>query len=195
MYSAALALISITVEATLRDILATRGYSFVPGASSADQYEWVDLQVDVDSSSSHFIVHTPGTVAIPPSRFGFELVIRSPELIDHWSSSTIAQAGQLTLSGLGTALNIARNRENIISPEDLTPDFDAVITAVRNNLIHLSGTALDTHLPDYDPLSPGRNYTLRDFLKSSEMVFDIVKNVPQFTNQQYLRLRQQGILI
>jgi len=218
MYSAALAFFSVIVEATLRDILATRGYSFLHGASSTDQFEWVDLQVDLDTSRTHYLVQTPTNVALAPTDFmtsvngqiphsarikrrdrgngnGFELIIRSPELVDHWSSSTISQRGQRTISGLGAALDIARNRENIISAEDLTPDFDTVITTVRNSLIHLSGEALDTHLPDFDSLTPGRNYTLRDFLKSPEMVFDIVTNVPQFANQQYLRLRQQGILI
>ena len=135
MYAAALALLSIVVEATLRGILSTIGYTFQ------------------------------------------------------------AQAAKRRVRGLGAALDIARTQERIIAEEDLTPDFDGVIQAVRNNLVHLSSDALNTHLPDYDNLTPGRQYLLRDFLRSPEMVFDLVNNVPQFVNEQYFRLRQTGHLL
>jgi len=216
MYTAALALLSIVIEATLRDLLSTRGYTFQEGASSIDVFDWVQANVDVDITNNHYTVSIPPSVPKSPSDFqasaqantplpvqirrkvranGFDLLVRSDSLVDHWSPNTVNQPAQQTISGLGAALDIARNREQIITEEDLTLDFDSVIKAVRNNLIHLSGDALNTHLPDYDNLTPGRNYTLRDFLNSPEMVFDLVTNVPQFVNEQYYKLRQQGHVI
>jgi hypothetical protein len=216
MYAAALASLSIVVEATLRDILLTRGYTFQPGASPVDVYEWGQAKVDIDLANNCYIVsfpsnmpkqvsdfhtstqgHTPLTVQIRRKvrRHGFDLLVRSNPLVDHWSPDSISQPAQQTVGGLGIALDIARNRESVITEEDLTPDFDDVIQAVRNNLIHLSGDTLNTHLPAYDSLTPGREYTLRDFLSSPDMVFDLVFNVPQFVNEQYLKLRREGHLI
>src|SRR6185369_11054107 len=60
------------------------------------------------------------------------VVLADQVVVDHWSSSIISQPAQHTISGLGAALNIARNIESLITSEDLPPDFDNVIQVVRN---------------------------------------------------------------
>lgn len=133
MYAVSLALLSISVEGTLRDALATRGYTF-------------------DSNRNN------------PKR----------------------------ISGLGEALRVSRTVENIVTSRVLPVDFDDVIKAVRNNLIHLSGTALNENLTIYAARSSSGSFTLKDFLSDPEMVFDFVINVPRFISEQYVDLRKAG---
>lgn len=45
----ACALMTIAMEATLRDILATKGYSYMTGTSSDDQYAFTDAVVDLNA--------------------------------------------------------------------------------------------------------------------------------------------------
>jgi hypothetical protein len=51
----ACALMTIAMEATLRDILATRGYSYVTGTSSDDQYAFANAVVDVNAERSGIV--------------------------------------------------------------------------------------------------------------------------------------------
>lgn len=82
-----------------------------------------------------------------------DLQIKAPQpLHEHGSTSKVAAQAVKTVGGLGAALEIARNREGCVTPEDLAEDFDKVLQAVRNNLVHLSGEALNTPLSQFDRL-------------------------------------------
>jgi hypothetical protein len=212
LYGPAVALISIAIEATLRDVLEVRGFSFNPGASVVDIYSYSDAQVGVDGngytvsflqpmpkSPAEFLTSTGGNPFVEISvrrkfnqRREFDLLVRAkPCLIDHWSRDDIQQPAQPRVNGLGEALDIARNQEGFLTPIDLPTDFDEVIQLVRNNLIHLSGEALTTSLNAVDPTG---NTSLGDFLEDREMIYDLVVNVPRFINTQYIELRQAGHL-
>lgn len=170
--------------------------------------------VDVDVVKNLYTIAFPDPMPKPPSDFStsvqgntplevkirrkshntqFDLLIRTaPALIEHWSSANVSQPAQKSIGGLGEALTIARNREGLIGPEDLTPDFDSVVQTVRNNLIHLSGDALSTPLPEFASLTVDRHFTLQDFLQADDLVYDLVTNVADFVNGQYVKLRQSG---
>jgi hypothetical protein len=214
MYAVAVALLSIAVEATLKEVLITRGYSFRRGASSVDVYDYTDASVGVNGVD--YTVNFINTMPSPPSAFttstspGTTVNIKIKRVInprdktvylkidaplwfiDHWSEDTPKQLAQKRVNGLGEAFDIARNREGFLTPIILPTDFDEVITIVRNNLIHLSGSALATPLTALD--SSG-SFTLSDFLDSPLMVFDLITNVPRFINEQYIALRQANHLI
>ena len=186
MYSVAIALLAIAIEATLRDVLAARGYSFDPSASSVDIFEFSKAKVGVldDRYTLALQQPMPMSPADFSSTFGssgieveirrnlspkkrIDLLIKAPEdFIDYWSTATIVQAkASKRVNGLGEALNIARNKEGFLSSKVLPEDFDEVIKAIRNNLVHLSGQALDTHLSMFDERSPSNRFTLQDFLQ------------------------------
>ncbi|WP_163003071.1 hypothetical protein, partial [Pseudomonas viridiflava] len=101
-------------------------------------------------------------------------------------------AGVPTVGGLGVALEIARNQLACVTAEDLALDFDEVLQAVRNNLVHLSGAALDTPLPRFDVLQSG--FALRDFLLNDLLVQDFVAAISRFVTTQYVKLRHSGTL-
>jgi hypothetical protein len=103
--------------------------------------------------------------------------------------------GRRSVTGLGAALDIARNTERCLTPAHLPLDFDSVLKAVRNNLIHLSGDALATPLQEFDDQLAGGGFTLRHFLEREDMLLDFVTTIPRFVNEQYLQLRRDGKLI
>jgi hypothetical protein len=216
MNTACLALLSVSVEAVLRDLLSSRNYTFTAHATATDVYEYCDAVVDADLADNCYSVRFLNPMQFQPADFANATGSHSPNIrirrkangnrldlivladqvvVDHWSSSTISQEAQRTVNGLWAALNIARNIENLITPEDLPPDFDNVIQVVRNNLIHLSRDALNTHLPEFDGRSVSGHFTLKEFLNTPEMVFDLLTNIPVFANEQYQKLRQNGHLI
>jgi hypothetical protein len=82
-----------------------------------------------------------------------------------------------------------------LTPAHLPLDFDSVLKAVRNNLIHLSGDALATPLQEFDDQLAGGGFTLRHFLEREDMLLDFVTTIPRFVNEQYLQLRRDGKLI
>ncbi len=128
---------------------------------------------------------------INSNRNRVDLLVRDPrDLIDHWSTNAIVQPAIRRVNGLGEALNIARNIERFINPRVLLEDFDEVIKVIRNNLVHLSGAALNTHLPMFDYRSPTNIFTLQNFLEDDELVYDFVTNVPRFISGQYNELRR-----
>lgn len=211
----ALALLSIAIEVTLRDVLANRGYSFDRGGSSVDIYGLTKADVSVSGnaytlsfnesmplSTTDFLSAYNGKSievevrrSINSSKNRVDLQIISPQggLIDYWSTNTIVQAASRRVNGLGEALNIARNVERFINPRVLLPDFDEVIKVIRNNLVHLSGTALNTPLPMFNYRSPINTFTLQNFLEDDELVYDFVTNVPRFISGQYNELRRANL--
>lgn len=210
----AVALLSIAAEATLRDVLSSRGYSFAHGAVSKDIYAYSHARVTADAASGTYIVKFHDTMPLGVGDFGssfagapveiklkrvtkkgsridLNIVAPSP-LHEHWSTATVDTPGVPTVGGLGAALDIARNQLGCVTAEDLALDFDEVLQAVRNNLVHLSGAALDTALPRYDVLKSG--FVLRDFLLDDLLVQDFVAAISRFVTAQYVELRRSGSL-
>ncbi len=200
------ALMTIAMEATLRDVLATRGYSYMTGKSSDDQYAFANAVVDVNAERDRFTISfaegniksiteycvvnqitTSQNIRIKRKKYGrdgkFELSIRNcDELIDYFSSSDVDTPAQKTISGFGAALDIARNRERIIEVNLLPQDMDIIFTGIRNNLIHLSGAGLST--------AQVQNQKLEEFVNDRNKVFDLISFVPQFINAKYKELNQ-----
>jgi hypothetical protein len=208
MYTVAVSLLSIAVEAKLRDILAPRGYIFNGGkVTNVDIYKYTTANVGVNGNSytvtfqdslpknlTDFQQNTNfnSTVEIKIRRYfnrnkgRTDLYIIAPQdFIDHWSSDVIDTYGQKTVGGLGQALDILRNALGILTPADLPREFDEVFMAIRNNLIHLSGESLNKEIE-------GLNISLRDFLNDDNKVFNLVTRIPYFINEQYIRLKTQS---
>ena len=110
-------------------------------------------------------------------------------VVDEVHDFTVQPANPMSLGGLGEALDVARNKEKIISPSDLPPDMDEILKAVRNNLIHLSNESLETDLTKISTLSVA---TVREFVANEELVFDLISDVPEFINNQYVKLWKAG---
>lgn len=100
--------------------------------------------------------------------------------IDYFSSSNVQTPGQKTISGLGAALDIARNHESLIEVTLLPSDMDAIFTGIRNNLIHLSGAGLNA--------AQIQDQALLDFVSDRNRVFDLISFVPQFINTKYKQI-------
>lgn len=213
-YAPALALMTIAVEATLRDLLAARGYSFQPGSSKVDIYEESNAELGVSgnfytltcsptpkdptslasSASGNLPVSIQIRRVINERKKRIDLQMKVPDyLLDHLSSDQVKQLGQpKTITGLGDALSIARNTEQLITPKDLPVDLDNVLKAIRNNLLHLSSTSLLTELPRYKTESQTGVYTLADLVKDQVLVSAYVADFPRFVNDQYVRLWKSG---
>ena len=205
-HAAALALITVALEGTLRDALATKGYSYHQSSPTQDVYELRD--VEIHKAHDGYKVTFPNAMpkdytnylsnANDPSSKTFRikrlkksntqtvLEIRADsDFLDYWSSDTVLEAGTMRISGLGAAIQIGRNHAAIISPTDLPEDLDQPIQAVRNNLIHLSGAALDeVVLVD----NSGNNVSLRSFLDNKNRVFDAVCSIGDAINSVYNRI-------
>lgn len=209
MNATAAALLSIAVEATLRDVLSERGYSFTPGALSVDSFKYTDAGVSVSGDSYVLTFSEPSlkppadlhlssggaaSVDIRVRRYinakkqgRLDLYVLAPDyLIDHWSVGDVeVPANPRNIGGLGQALNIAR--EVFLLPSKLPVDLDDVILTVRNNLIHLSGETLDKQLDIED--DNGNQLTLRQFLEDPLTMFSFVTYVLKFINDTYVELR------
>ncbi len=207
MFSVSAALMSIIMEATLRDVLISKGYSFNPRVNSSNLYKYETGYLAVNGSdyifnfpqampksTSDFLDSTGGISHVPikikriqnPDN-NFELIIKNCDcIVDHLSSDQIEQVAKKRVNGLGEALNIARNKEKFLTPDILPEDFDDVIQTIRNKLVHLSQGSLETPLKSFDPSG---SYTLRDFIGDPYPVFDLISNVPRFVNKQYRSLK------
>ncbi|MCU5303201.1 hypothetical protein OCE40_15040 [Bacillus toyonensis] len=213
MYSSAIALLTIAVEATLRDVLATKGYTFQHDAQKTPVYHSTKANVNVDGNSykltfqeslpkspadfqSLLSTSSPVEVQIRRTvkkrigrddRIDFNIISPLPDLLDYWSKDTKeSEADENNVGGLGEALNIARTREGFLTPAILPLDVDEVIQKVRNNLIHLSGDSLQAELPSL-------GITLKEFLNDERKVYSLMTRVPRFINGQYIDLKQQGV--
>lgn len=213
---AAVALLSIAAEATLRDVLSSHGYSFSHGTVSKDVYAYSRAQVIADAAAGTYIVKFHDAMPLDVADFGssfagapveiklkrvpknmsgtrIDLNIVAPNpLHEHWTTAMVEKPGVPTVGGLGAALDIARNQVACVTAEDLALDFDEVLEAVRNNLVHLSGAALDTPLSRFDVLKKG--FTLRDFLLEDLLIQDFVAAISRFVTGQYVELRRSGTL-
>jgi len=204
-HAASLALMTIALEGTLRDALQVKGYTYHFGTPSQDVYQIEDIQIHKDPAGykvvfpssmplnhNHFLSAT-GDPLFKTYRIkrvlkggAFYLEIRQAnDLLDYWSSNTVVTHGTAQISGLGAAINISRNQAAILTPIDLPEDLDGAIQSVRNNLIHLSGNAMNEEV-DFD--LNGAPITLGDFLRSSNKVFDAVCTIGDTVNKIYERI-------
>ena len=190
-FAVSLALMTIALEGTLRDALAYRGYTYNFGTPTSDVYDINEMHIhkDVGGYKVTFPNPMPSDHSVYLSLAGDPLfksvrikrVIKggntyleirdANDVLDYWSSNTIVQPGMMQIGGLGAAIDIGRNHARILSPADLPPDLDNVIKAVRNNLIHLSGSAMNVTVATDNVGSP---VTLDTFIKSKNKVFDAV---------------------
>jgi len=211
MNATSAALLSIALEATLRDVLSNRGYSYVAGALPVDTFKYTEADVSVDGSTYSVTFRDPNLK--PPGEFftssgghiSVEISLRRymnaknngrvdlyvlapPCLIDHWSLSDVEQPANLkSIGGLNQALRIAREIEKFLQPSKLPVELDEVLLSVRNNLIHLSEDTLDTRLnlagEDNTPM------TLRQFLDDPWTMSSFVTTVVRFVNDSYVELK------
>jgi hypothetical protein len=211
-YATSLALLSIAVEATLRDLLYKKGYNFVYRASKVNVYEYLSAQINVDadyytiSFANNPILKPPTDLPtsaggslpinvqirreIKPDDGRVDLRIKEiPEfLLDHMSSNIVERPAEgKNIGSLEEALRVARKVEGVVTPMDLPTNIDKVLTSVRNKLIHLSNYSLDEELPGFASENPTGRFTVKDFVEKPNYVFDFVLDIPRFVNDQYLK--------
>lgn len=201
--AASLALISIALEGTLRDALHHLGYTYTYGAPTQDVYDISDMNIFPDPNG--FRVSFPNVMPNNYSTYlsnpadpthhtcrikrfqkgaDFFLEIRSvSNIIDFWSSDNVVTPAIMNISGLGAAINIARNHANFLTDLDLPSDSDNVIQTVRNNLIHLSNNALLENVS-----TSSGTITLGDFIKDKNKVSDTILSITEAINSIYIRL-------
>lgn len=208
--AAALSLMSIALEGTLRDALAIKGYSYSFGSPTQDVYELSDMHIykledgfkvffpnEMPNNHVNYLnePESPSHVEVRIKRLRKNdrniLEIRNvDEILDFWSSDTVAQAGQIQIGGLGAAIRISRNEAEILTPTDLPPDLDRVIQAVRNNLIHLSGSAMEQEVTlNYR----NESVSLGDFLNNKNRVFDAVCTIGETIDTLYKRIASETL--
>jgi hypothetical protein len=210
MNATAAALLTIAVEATLRDVLIKRGYSFTHGSLSVDSFKYTEA--DISASGNSYVLTFREPRLKPPSDLHVssggspsvkirirryinekkdgrvDLYVLAPEfLIDHWSVSDVDKsANPRNVGGLSKALNIAREVEKFLLPTRLPLDLDDVILKIRNNLIHLSEETLTKQLIEDDE---GNQMTLQHFLEDPWTMFSFITNVLRFINDTYVELK------
>jgi hypothetical protein len=211
MNATSAALLSIALEATLRDVLSTRGYSYVAGALPVDRFKYTEADVSVAGTTYSITFRDPNLK--PPAEFHTSsggqasvqislrrylnarndgrvdlYVLAPPCLIDHWSPSDVEQPANLkSIGGLGQALRIAREVEKFLRPSKLPIELDDVLLSVRNNLIHLSEDTLDARLNLAG--EDNRPMTLRQFLDDPWTMSSFVSTVVRFINDSYVELK------
>ena len=201
--AAALALMTIALEGTLRDALDNKGYSYTYGMPSQDVYEISNMSIFPDVNG--FRVEFPNPMPLHHSNFltnigdpvsqpvRIKRIIRGANsileirdanpIVDFWSSNIIVTPGVMSISGLGAAISISRNHANILTDIDLPSDLDDVIQAVRNNLIHLSNVALQQNVNTSSGVS-----TLDNFISDKNNVSDTIFTIGEAINSIYTKL-------
>ncbi len=211
MNSTSAALLSIALEATLRDVLSSRGYTYIPGALPVDTFTYTEADVSVNGSSYAVTFRDPRlkpvadfntsaggntSMEIKMRRYlntknagRVDLYVLAPiGLVDHWSLNDVSQpANPKSIGGLGQALRIAREVEKFLQPSKLPVELDDVILTVRNNLIHLSEETMKTKLDLED--DDNRPMTLHQFLDNASTMFAFVTTAVRFVNDSYVELR------
>lgn len=203
LYASAIALFSIAIEATFRDVLQQRGFAYHSRSSGVEIYDYTEASLSVENgkytisfindmpkSTEEFLNSVNGEDFIPikirrtkktlsGGRERLDLHIRAPEsIIDHLSTSVLTEEAARTISGLNGAIYQAR-REGIINNLDFPPSFAKLLIEVRNNLIHLSGGSFE-------------NPEVNELLKDGSRVFSVmVRLTHQFIYEQYAQLNRQ----
>jgi hypothetical protein len=200
----AMSLLSISLESTLRDALVEKGYTYLPpNIPTQDSFKKLKINVEPDvdgykvrfngpmpKSHVDFLSETddPSSLELKIKRAvwnGDDIlqISNASDLIDYWSSDHVAVAGQTKIGGLGAALDIARNREGIIDNSMFPTDLEKPILAIRNNLIHLSGEAMDREVFRTSSIS----LTLRQYIDDNEKVADALSYITELITELYSR--------
>ncbi|MGG3508020.1 hypothetical protein ABES58_21350 [Paenibacillus lautus] len=199
----AVALISIAVEATLRDVLKEKGFTYNPRDNELDTYHSCDATISTDSNKytitynslmpkgiPDFLTSTNGLSSVnvkirrvlkktSGGRIRTDIqIIGVDDIVDHLTIDSVEKNGSITIGGLGKALSVARG-SGFLTPATLPVAFDDVITGVRNNLIHLSNDSLN------QPVAKLGNISINDFLKDDDKVYTLLTFIPRFINEQY----------
>lgn len=201
--AAALSLLSISLEGALRDALVKKGYNYQPGTPRNDVYKKEKIHIYKDPDG--YKIKFPNAMPLPHSNFlststnlYLEYKIKRTQvngnwilqlsevdnLLDYFSQNQVVTQGQVNIEGLGTALDIARNTENIIDEGIFPLDFDKPIKAIRNNLIHLSGDAMEREVYTIGT----RNLKLKEFINSKERVFDTICSISGIVDDLYYKI-------
>lgn len=196
-----MALISVALEASVRDALVPHGYTHNSQGPSSNIYEKIDVAIEADGAdyklsfpvqpqspiNQFSIILPPGRNAVTAriKRFEYNGVFKlqidsNPDLVEFLSSDTITQNAVDKITGLGKALNVARSI-NVIDPFMFPEDLDRPIQAVRNNLIHLSGAAMNEVVLS----RPSGDITLQEFINSDGKVFDALNSIILLIDELY----------
>ncbi|WP_349768580.1 hypothetical protein [Priestia megaterium] len=201
LYAAAVALFSIAIEATFRDVLQQRGFSYHSRASSVEIYDYADVKLSAENQkyTLNFETTMPKHIneftqsinqgnSVPikmrrvkkitgGGRERIDLHIVAPEnVIDYLSVETTLQQAEKTISGLNGAIYQAR-KEGIIDNVTFPPSFAQLLTEVRNNLIHLSGGSF-------------QHSTVNETIQDGQRVFNIISRLTSsFIYEQYSKLQ------
>ncbi|EIA08683.1 hypothetical protein [Flavobacterium frigoris] len=201
--AAALALMSIALEGTLKDILDSPAYFNRYGTPTQANYEIKNMNIFPETNgfriefpqpmpTLHSLYlpnnggpthHTVRVKRLIKRGIPFIEIRDVNEILDFWSSDTVVNPSVMRINGLGTAIDIARNHARILSPVDLPLDLDEIIQSIRNKLIHLSGVNLAQQVTTDAGL-----ITLEDFIKDKNKVSDTVFSIGETINNLYTKL-------
>ena len=207
-FGACLSLASISLESTLRDALVIKGYTYAPHVPAKDVYSKSDIHIsrlptgysvsfptamprmigDFLASSTD-PTHIVAKIKRIKHNEKFVLQLENVDgLVDYWSSDSITARGT-KIGGLGKALQVARNDEDIIDTTIFPMDLDKPISDIRNNLIHLSGDAMSKEVYE---LSNGK-LTLEQYLENKELVFDALSSIINIVNDLYFKIASRTL--
>lgn len=208
-YLTSLAMISIVLEGTLRDALEVKGYSYNSNTQKEDVYAIEDMEVyqyndgfevkfqtPMQKPYTDFLTEqgktNPEVVRIKryKSNNKWKLELRNVDyLMEYWSTDQIITpaTGIVKIGGLGTALQIARGSAEILTNSILPQDTDSVFQLVRNNLIHLSGTALQ------NPINSLGGITLEEFSANQPRVFDAIWSICVTVDKLYNKIAENTL--
>lgn len=196
-----MALISIALEASVRDALVPHGFTHNQNGPTSDIYQKIDITIQPEGNdyrlslngasetnqSDFNLIVPPGTTSVSARikrleyNGAFKLQIDgNDDVVPYLSSSAISQSAVSRISGLGKAMQIARSI-GVINPYVFPEDLDTPIQAVRNNLIHLSGAAMTQLVLN----RPSGNITLQEFIDDDEKVFDALINIVLLVDELY----------
>lgn len=201
--AASLALLSIALEGTLKDILDSPAYIGAYGSPSHDVYQ-ID-NMNIYPAHNGYRIEFPNAMPIPHTSYlsnpgdqshntvRVKRIVKSGKnyieirdvnsIIDYWTSDVIINSSIKTINGLGTAIDIARNHAGILSPVDLPLDIDEVIQTIRNKLVHLSGANLNQVVN-----TDAGSITIADFIKDKNKVSDTIDSISETINKLYTKL-------
>lgn len=200
-YGVSLSLLSISLESALRDTLVLLGYDYSSSGSSVDIYEMSKLKVSKSASAlaleplevmprsineflgedeeGHIEVNIKRAIN-NKGKWYLKITSGADDLKDFITKDSLESEGVKSVSGLGAALKIARQDEDIIKNHMFPLDLDAPVSAVRNNLIHLSGEAMNEQVHE--------GKSLKEFIASSDLVFDTISSISSVIEDLYLRI-------
>ena len=192
-------LLSIALEAILREILLLKGYSAGTGGNSNAEYSFIEAEMLLcTQNSGHLIRLNSDDIKLPIERWNpqtipirikrkynkknhYDIIIRGLDgYEDYITTDTIESLPNKKISGLGGAIKIARDQEKVLTDMDIPKDMDEVFCGVRNNLIHISKESFDKDISGSQPL--------KSILTNQAMVCDLLINVARYVNKKWYEI-------